>query len=119
MTSQAIEQFISRGVQLQSAGQLAEAEQIYRQVLAQQPNNPFAMHYLGLIAHQIGRYDVAVDLIGRSIALHPAAPSFFYNNIGEALRMIGRNDDAVRAYQKAIELEPDDVNALNNLTIAL
>ncbi len=119
MTSQSIDQLISRGIGLQSAGQLAEAEHLYREALRAQPNNPFALHYLGLIAHQIGRHDVAVDLIGRSISLHPSAPGFFYNNFGEALRMIGRNDDAVRAYQKSIELEPDNLESLNNLTIAL
>ncbi len=32
------------------AGRLAEAEKIYRQILAQQPDNPWALHLLGVLA---------------------------------------------------------------------
>ena len=45
------------------AGRLVEAEQIYRQILAVQPNHADSLHYLGVIAHQAGRHDIAADLI--------------------------------------------------------
>lgn len=44
------------------AGQLAKAEACYRQVLKAQPNHADVVHLLGVIALQVGRYDVAVKL---------------------------------------------------------
>ena len=40
-------------------------------MLAQQPDHPRALYMLGVIAHQMGRNDVALDLIGQAIARRP------------------------------------------------
>ena len=45
-------------------GRLAQAETHYRETLALQPDHADALHLLGVIASQVGRHDVAVDLIG-------------------------------------------------------
>ena len=47
-------------VDLHQSGRLREAEAAYRNVLVGNPNNPDALHLLGLIAHQAGRLDEAV-----------------------------------------------------------
>jgi len=47
------------------AGRLETAQQIYRQILAAEPNQADALHLLGLIAYQVGKYAVAIDYIGR------------------------------------------------------
>ena len=52
------------------AGQLAEAEAYYRKILAIDQNHFDSLHLLGVIAHQVGRSDLAVDLIGKAIALN-------------------------------------------------
>ena len=68
-----IEQAMQFGRQHHQAGRLAEAERIYRQVLSQQPNHAEALRIiLGMLARQVDRNDVAVDLLGgrsRSILL--------------------------------------------------
>src|ERR1019366_487723 len=51
------------------AGRLAHAEAIYQQVLRVVPNQPDTLHYLGLIAHQTGKNEVAVELISRAISV--------------------------------------------------
>jgi len=43
------------------AGRLAQAETLYRQILEEQPNHADALHLLGVIACQAGRYELAVD----------------------------------------------------------
>ena len=53
------------------AGRLAEAEQLYRQILAVEANNVGAWYFLGVMAHQLGRHDVAVECISRAVALKP------------------------------------------------
>ena len=49
-----------------TAGRLPEAEGIYQQILQVDPDHPVAMHFLGVIAHQMGKNDIAVDLITRT-----------------------------------------------------
>ena len=100
------------------AGRLAEAEGIYRKILAVAPNHADALHLLGVIAHQMGRHDFAVELIGKAIALVPAAPTF-HCNLGEAYRKLHRLGEAIAAYRRTIELKPDYLEAHNNLGVAL
>jgi tetratricopeptide (TPR) repeat protein len=96
------------------AGRLAQAEQIYRQVLQADPRNAGAMHLLGLIAIQVGRYDAAVEQITRAIRLS-GRQAAFHTNLGEAYRGLGRLDDATLCYQQALSIEPNLAEAHNNL----
>ena len=64
----------------------------------------FALHLLGVIAHQVGRCEVAVDLITKAIALAPGV-SDFHSNLGIALQEIGKLDEATAAYRRAIVLK--------------
>ena len=105
---------LALALQHHQAGRLAEAEAIYRQILAADPRHADAMHLLGVIAHQVGRNDVAVEMILKAIALAPANPAF-HSNLGEPYRQLGRLDDAIAAYRRAIELKPDDAKFHNNL----
>jgi len=76
------------------------------------------MHNLGLLSHQAGRIDAALDLIHRAIALRPNFPEA-YNNLGNALKDRGKLDDAVAAYRQAIVLTPNYAGAHYNLGNAL
>ena len=70
-----IQQAIDLAVQHHNAGRLPEAESIYQQILQSDPDQPVALHLLGVIAHQVGKNDTAVDLIALalSITLRPTA----------------------------------------------
>jgi protein O-GlcNAc transferase len=96
------------------SGRLQDAEQIYRQILQQEPNNVDALHHLGLVAHQVGRQDVAIDLMKRSIALFPNSAGF-HVNLGEAYRISGQLDLAVAEFQLALQLNPSEALAHNNI----
>ena len=65
-----IEQSLNLAVQHHSAGRLPEAEGIYQQILQADPNQPEALHLLGVIAHQAGKNDTAVDSIGKALAIN-------------------------------------------------
>jgi len=96
------------------AGYLEQAEQQCRLVLASQPDNAFALHMLGVIAHQRGDNRLAVDLISNAILNNSRIPQF-YNNLGIALRALGKFEEAVQAYQKALMLKPDYADACYNM----
>ena len=75
------------------AGRLAQAESLYRNVLRMHPAHPDALHLLGVLAHNNGLPDVAIELIGQAIAYRGTAPAF-HNNLGEAYRSVGRFAEA-------------------------
>ena len=53
------------------SGRLEEAAIIYRQILSTQPRNADALHFLGVIAHNTGKMEEAVQLIGDSLRVIP------------------------------------------------
>lgn len=71
--SQQIDAFFRQGQQLHLAGRLAEAEHIYRQVIAAAPRHAEALHALGALALQAGRPAVADTLLSQAIGVRPAA----------------------------------------------
>jgi Tfp pilus assembly protein PilF len=96
------------------AGRGAQAERLYRRVLAADPDQPDALHYLGVIAHQAGRHDRACVLIGRAATLRPEAADI-RNNLGEAWRAAGRLGEAEPCFRQALALKPAYASAMNNL----
>ncbi len=98
---------------LHQQGRLADAEQIYRDVLRQQPDHSDALHLLGVIALQTKHIDRAIELIGKAIALD-ASSSAAHNNLGKALLDLRRFEDALAAFDEAIRLNPDFAMAHNN-----
>jgi predicted O-linked N-acetylglucosamine transferase (SPINDLY family) len=114
MTQLTIQQAFDLALKHQQAGRLQEAEQLYRQILAQEPKHADAMHFLGVIAHHVGRYDDAVELIRRAIALWPNYAQA-YSNLGNALKDKGQLDEAIATYRQAIALNPNLPEAHYNL----
>lgn len=105
---------LQAGIQHQQNNELLQAEECYRQVLEAHPDHPDALHLLGVLAYQIGDYDVAEDLIRHAVESDHAIADY-HNNLGEVLRATGRIDDAREQYQQALVLDPTHQNALNNL----
>jgi len=92
------------------AGKLAQAEQIYRSVLAEQPDHVDANYLLGLIELDRGKFSVAVELIERAGRKAPNNPLHLLN-LGRALEGEGKPAEAEKCYQKAVRLRPEDVEA--------
>jgi predicted TPR repeat methyltransferase len=99
-------------------GWLGPAEEIYREVLRLVPNEPNALHYLGVLRHQAGDSEGSVALIQAAIV---ARPDWFdaHNNLGNILKETGRLDAAAEAYRRAADLAPADAGVRNNLGVVL
>ncbi|HEY4745644.1 MAG TPA: tetratricopeptide repeat protein [Desulfuromonadaceae bacterium] len=104
---------VESAFQHHSSGNASEAERLYRQALDVDPENFDALHLLGLLAHQVGRNDIAVELIEKALQ-HATSPAAL-NNLGQAYRGLARPEEAARCYREAIALKPDYVTAYNNL----
>jgi tetratricopeptide (TPR) repeat protein len=113
-----ISEALATAIQHHQAGRLQAAGQIYRRILALQPNHADAMHLLGVIAHQLGKHGIAVGYIGRAIELR-GTEAVFHNNLAAAYCALRRISEAVVCYRRALELKPDYVEAYDNLGDAL
>ncbi len=105
------------GLQYHHTGDLARAEAIYRQILQVDAGHADALHYLGVIAHQQGRHEVAADFMRQSVRLMPANAGCWCN-LGLVFMALGKTEDAVDCYQGALRLQPNYPEAHNNLGIA-
>ena len=97
------------------SGEYAEAEQLYRAILAVDPLHADALHGLGVLAHQFGRDEIAVELIGE--ASRRRKEPVFFNNLGLVLLALDRPHEAMASVYKALELRrayPEAYNALGN-----
>lgn len=114
MTMGASEDTIRTAVRLHQAGQHGEAEAMYRDVLAVEPDNFDALHLLGVLAYQTGRLDEALELLGTAVRKHGTQPSALVS-LGNTLTSLGRYDEAAAWYRRALELEPDCAGTHYNL----
>ena len=88
------------------AGRLADAEPIYRQVIAEHPDQPDAYHRLGMLACQTGNAEHAVALIDRAIQIDPNEWRYHCGR-GEVLLAVEQHTDAIAAFEQALRLNSD------------
>lgn len=103
--------------QLHGSGRANDAKDILQKVLLAEPNNPQALHLLGVIFYQSGQHNHALRLIDDAIAILPSA--FFLSNKTEMLRQQGRLNEAIEAGKRAVEIEPTLASGHSNLGVAL
>jgi Flp pilus assembly protein TadD len=100
------------------AGQFVEAQNAYAEVLGADPNHAEAWRLMSLLANQFGRPDLALDWIGKAVALRPDNPRFLFSE-AVALQGAGRTVEAEARYREVLTLDPNLADAHNNLGGAL
>ena len=76
---------------------------------------------LGQIEETRGHYAAAVKYYREALALEPCSNRtwyFIYNNLGYSLNQLGQHSAAVPYLQKAVEIDPERLNAYKNLGVA-
>ncbi len=101
----------------QAAGNLAQAESTLRQILQARPRQASALHLLGVVVHQQGKTELAIDLLTQAIEIEPRQ-AVYRANLGEMCRIVGRLDQAIESGEAALAIDPNAVGALSNLGIA-
>jgi tetratricopeptide (TPR) repeat protein len=105
------------GFALLKSGDVAEAERYCRQALTLQPNFADGLHLMGMIAVSRQQYDRAVEWI--AAALRQASKPGYLLSLGNALQLLGRLDEALKAYDKGVTLKPDDVGLWKSMGFVL
>lgn len=105
---------LQKAIQYHKSGQFQKAEYQYKRILKTDPNQPDALHLLGVMAYQTGNLDEAVHLIKKAIQNNPKNP-FYYNALGAVFNAQGRHAEALSSYRSALQLDPDYVDAFYNM----
>lgn len=113
-TQDVLQQNFTTALQHHNAGNLVEAERLYRSILLLSPAHPHALHLLGVVYMQKGIPAQAIELIEKALpALGKDAGA--HNNYGLALLALSRLNEAEAAFRKATKLDFRFSDAYNNL----
>jgi adenylate cyclase len=80
------------------------------------PNSADAHVWLGIALNNADRAEEAVPLLERAIRLNPFAHTWYFLHMGNAYQFLGRYDEAIAAYQRALQLSPNNLLAHLSLT---
>ncbi len=100
------------------AGRLADAERIYKQILAAHPDNLASLYLLSVVSYQRGDYAQALDQVDRSLAINPD-DGLAWNQRGLALQRLKRVEEALASYDRALAVSRDHPEPLCNRGAAL
>jgi tetratricopeptide (TPR) repeat protein len=87
---------------------------ICRGILANEPNQPDALHCMGLLHRRTGNIAASVDCHERSVKGRPNNAEY-RNGLGLAYRAANRTADSIDAFESAIRLDPVFVDAYVNV----
>ena len=103
-----------KALNFQQAGNFADAEIIYNEILETEPENIDSLFSLGTLKLQQGKLEEARLILEKATTLKPDHANA-YNNLGTVFKEQFKPDDAVKSYKKSITLRPDYAMAHCNL----
>lgn len=104
-----------RAMDLTNLGRAAEAEERLRALLAANPGNRFALDLLAFNLNALGRTAEAAAAFEALVREDGPPWPNAWRNLGQCYRELGRTEDALRALERAAELEPRDPRSLRAL----
>jgi hypothetical protein len=105
---------MAAAVQFYRAGNYAEAERCCRALIAYDARHVDALHMLGVLCLDQGRFDESVGHLTGSEAARPDDARIQYN-LGSALLGLKQYQAAEPHLRRALALRPGDIGTLNNL----
>ena len=99
--SQGADALVDSGKAALQRGRLGEAERLCNEALEQSPDHREALYLLGVVQRYARRPGDGLETIARLIALD-GGYGRAHQERGHCLRALGRNDDALLAYQDAV-----------------
>ncbi len=113
-----LQQRMDVAIDRHQAGDLATAAGLYQDILKADPDQPVALHFLGVIAQQKGKPQTALEMSTKALAVRPDLLEAWIN-LGNAQKDLGQHETAAISFQKAISLKPDYAEAHYNLGVVL
>jgi tetratricopeptide (TPR) repeat protein len=112
------ETLLQSAVDHHRAGRFGDAAELYRRVLEAEPQQPDALHLLGLAMARLGDPDEALELVAQAVAVAPAHPGYRFSH-GNLLIGAKRWAEARAALELAVAGAPGDLAAKSALAVTL
>ena len=81
------------------------------------PNSDSALVWLAMTLRWMGKPEEAIVLHKKAMRLCPFPPSYYYLNLGNAYRDVGRFEEAITEYKKGLHLTPKNIPAFISLAV--
>ena len=111
-----IDRLFATAVEHQQAGNLKDSEDLYKKILATNPNHCPSMSNLAFLAKKFRKYDLAIDLLQKLIKVN-SKDAHAYNALGNIHRQLADNQRAIDCYQIATQIDPHYTTAYANLGV--
>ena len=98
------EALLQDALRLRRAGKLAQAAELYGEVLRSEPKHFEALHALGILHYQGGRLEEAARLIGEASSVNPKAADAAYNHAC-LLQRLNRLEEALASFDRALAIK--------------
>ncbi len=112
------EAYAVQGSALLALGRPAEAQAVFDQAIALNPDKPQSHYNRGNSLKAQGRMAAALEAFNKAISLDPRVAAF-HLNCGVVVHALERFDEAISCYEAALKLEPDCADAFSNCGISL
>ncbi|QEL19757.1 O-linked N-acetylglucosamine transferase, SPINDLY family protein [Limnoglobus roseus] len=113
-----ITQMFAAAVERHQAGDLTEAERIYRAILTTLPNHAPTLCNLGAVLARREQYEEASKCYAVCLATTPGYADAHFN-LGNLYRRLGHNREAVGQYQGCLKSNPGHGSAYYNMGLSL
>ncbi|PKG82224.1 hypothetical protein CXF85_15140 [Colwellia sp. 75C3] len=105
------------GSLLQGRGDVSGAHKLFEQAYVLDPKSPIAAYNVAWCYYQAGSEKKAMDIFSQIISNDPYYPGA-YNLVGDILSTRGRLDESINMYERALDVDPINKEAIRGLLIA-
>ncbi len=109
---------IEEAVQHYYAGRPRECAEVLVPLIKAAPGNTRAWGMLSACHGQLGNFAASLDCADRALALQPSDPLLLTFR-ARALRMVGKPEEAVETFERALHIDPDHATAAAGLALLL
>jgi len=112
---------LARAVKMHQEGRRAQAEVLYRSILAWQPRHFEAAHFLGLLRHEQGDHPEAARYLAQALQVRPDDINALTNH-GAVLAALNDPEASLASFDRALAVatqHPDALNGRANMLIRL
>src|SRR4051794_1267927 len=113
MSPQKLAELLERGEADLRAKRFDQLRWVCEKILREHPNNAQALKLLGMAKFQQNNLGGGIALLEQAAKRLPGSPEIHYN-LGVALAMVGRTDEAIQHYEQAAKFDPTHAPIHNN-----